>query len=122
MAILAQRYPVYQPAMRVIENITSSGEVTIVTTTFAHQYKTGAVVRINIQPKFGMQEINEKYAPIVVLSDTTFSIAIDSSQFSVFSTPSLYPYNRQSCTVTPVGEVNELLNSAVRNVLPYSAT
>lgn len=122
MTILAQQYPVYQPAMRVIQDIVSNAESTIVTTTFAHQYNTGAIVRINIPLGFGMQEINQQYAPITVLSTTTFSMPINSSDFSLFTVPTSYPNNRQSATVTPVGEINSLLNSSVKNVLPYSAT
>ena len=151
MSILAQQYPVYQPAMRIVANIVNlyvsnewqaidqswqsetntwnsfvseigSEFVTIVTTTFAHQYKNGAIVRINIPPGYGMQEINQMYAPIIVLSTTTFSMPIDSSRFSLFSVPISFPNNQQNSTVTPVGEISPLLNSSVMNVLPYSAT
>jgi len=122
MAILAQQYPIFQPAMRVVSTIASSGFLTIVTTTFAHQYRSGLIARINIAPGYGMQEINQQYGPITVLSDTTFSLAIDSSGYSAFAVPSSFPDNKQSCTVTPVGEVNASLNSSVRNVLPYRAT
>ncbi len=122
MTILAQQYPIYQPAMRVVSTIVSSDALTIVTTTFAHQYNTGAIVRLNIPLGFGMKEINQQYAPIIVLSSTTFSMPINSSEFSLFTVPTSYPNNRQSATVTPVGEINPLLNSSVQNVLPYSAT
>ena len=121
MAILAYRYPVYQPAMRIVSSITNSNPVVVVTT-FAHQYKPGAIVRINIPSGFGMQEINQKYAPITILSATSFSMPIDTTTFSVFVAATAYPDNRQSATVTPVGEVSPLLTSAVKNVLPYSAT
>lgn len=121
MAILAQQYPVYQPAMRIISTITK-GFPTGIITTFAHQYKTGAIIRVHIPPGYGMQQINQLYGVIAVVSDTSFAIGIDSSKFEEYFVPTGYPDNRQYAQVTPVGEFNEYLNSAVVNVLPYSAT
>lgn len=121
MAILAQQYPVFQRAMRIISNITNANPA-VVTTTFAHQYSTGMIVRINLPPGYGMQQINQKYASIQVLSDTTFSIDIDSSEFESYSAPSVFPENMQYAQVTPIGEINSLLIAATQNVLPYSAS
>lgn len=121
MAILAQAYPVFQPAMRIISSITNANPA-VVTTTFNHQYKTGSIVRLNVPEGFGMVQANQLYAPIVVTGNTTFTIDIDTTHFQPFKAPTRYPFNRQSATVTPVGELNTQLNAAVMNVLPYSAT
>ena len=120
-AINALPFPVYQPAMRIIAGITNSFPA-IVTTTFNHQYITGTIVRIDIPPGFGMQQINQQTSPINVLSDTTFSIAIDTINYDVFSVATDYPENRQLAQVVPIGEINEILTAAVQNVLPYGAT
>lgn len=118
MPILATRYPVYQPAMRIISSITNTNPA-VVTTTFNHQYETGLIVRINIMPGYGMSELNQQYGPIIVLSDTTFSIDINTTNMSAFSSPASFPQNYQYCTVVPIGAVNELYRLATVNVLPY---
>lgn len=120
MAILATQFPVYQPAMRIISNITNDFPA-VVTTTFDHQFFTGAIVRLNVPKGFGMVQANQLYGPIVVTGNTTFTIDIDTIFFQPFVIASIYPDSRQSATVTPIGEVSESLKSAVKNVLPYSA-
>lgn len=83
MAMLAYQYPVFQKAMRIITSITNASPA-IVTTSFAHQYITGMIVRLNIPNGYGMQQANQMYAPIVVLTTTTFSIAIDTIKMDPF--------------------------------------
>jgi len=107
-AINALPFPIYQPAMRIIAGITNAFPA-IVTTTFDHQYITGTIVRIDIPPGFGMQQINQQTSPIQVLSDTTFSIAIDTTNYGVFSSASDYPENSQLAQVVPIGEINEMV-------------
>lgn len=121
MAILAQQNPVFQPAMRIIASITKASPA-LVTTTFAHNYETGEILRINIPPGFGMQQANQLYAPIIVTGSTTFTIAIDTTKFDTFSAASTFPDNQQYAQVTPIGESNNQLTAAVQNVLPYGAT
>lgn len=121
MAILAQQYPVFQPAMRIISGVTNAFPA-VVTTTFAHQYGTGMIVRLNIPPGFGMVEANGLKGEIIVTGSTTFEIDIDTTFFDVFDAPSSYPFSYQYAQVVPVGQINELLRFATRNVLPYSAT
>lgn len=119
MAILSNPFPIFQPAMRVISSITNANPA-VVTTTIDHQYQTGMINRLNIPLGFGMTQANGLQGTIVVTGDTTFSIAIDTTPFDIFSAPATYPLSYQSATVTPIGEVNELLSAATRNVLPYS--
>lgn len=120
--------PVFQPAMRIISAITNANPA-LVTTSFAHNYKTGMIVRINIPPTpingysaGGMTQINQLYAPIVVRSPTTFNIDINTLNFDTFSVPSVSPgppaalYTCANCV--PIGEISATLAAATVNVLP----
>ena len=110
--------PIFQPAMRLIASITNSSPA-IVTTTFAHLYKTGTIVRLDIPPACGMQQANGQAAPILVLSATTFSMPINTTNYDVFAIPvSPNPHDDICAQVVPIGEVNETLLAAVQNVLP----
>lgn len=115
MPILAYQNPEFTPAMRIISNI-SNGNPCVVTTTFAHGYLSGAIVRLNLPLGFGMQELNQQYAEISVLSPTTFSMPINTLFLTTFTTPAGYPNNSQSATTVNVGENGFLLNSAVQQV------
>lgn len=119
MAILALQFPVFQPAMRVIASITNAFPL-VVTTTFAHQYKTGTIVRLDIPKADGMQQANLLYAPITVTGATTFTMPIDSTNFDAFSIPmGVSPHINTNALVVPIGEVSSMLTAAVQNVLPY---
>jgi hypothetical protein len=116
----AQRFPVYQPAMRVIAAITNSFPVTI-TTTFNHQYVSGLIVRIDVPPGLGIQQLNQQFGPITVTSNTTFTIPIDTTNYDVFILPTA-DNGYQDAQSVPIGEVNDMLSAATQNVLPYRAT
>ena len=118
--ILAYQYPVFQPVMRVVTAITNAFPA-LVTTSFAHNYVTGTVVRLIVPPGFGMTQANQLYAPIIVTSSTQFTIAIDTTQFTPFTTPDVYPQTSQYAQCIPFGENNDILTAAYQNVLPYSA-
>ncbi len=118
MPILATEYPVYQPAMRVISSITNAKKA-VITTTFNHQYTTGMIMRLNIPQGFGMPQANTKYGKIEVTSPTEFIIDLDTEFFDKFTPPTSFPENQQYAQVTPMGEVNEMLTAATKNVLPY---
>lgn len=120
--------PVYQPARRIIAAITNA-DPAVVTTTFAHNFYSGTVVRM-IVPKFcQMQQMNRLTGTITVIDDTTFSINIDSTNFDPYVTPDpLNPpfgYNpaqdMNAGQVTPIGTnlsgVNEL-EIRTKNILP----
>lgn len=119
MAILAFPKPTFQPAMRIIASITNAFPA-LVTTTFAHNYATGMICRLNIPLGFGMQEANGKYGEITVTGNTTFTIAIDTSTMDPYAVSAIFPYNYQSGQVTSIAENNNTILYAVRNVLPYS--
>jgi hypothetical protein len=110
--------PIFQPAMRLIASITNANPA-IVTTTFANQYETGLIVRLDLPPAVGMQQADGATGTITVIDDTSFSIDIDTTGFDVFSIPmSPGPFDNTCAQVVPIGEVNEQLNQATRNILP----
>lgn len=106
--------PVFQPAMRLISALTNANPA-LVTTTFAHNYKTGMIVRLYVPHGFGMTEANELYSDIVVQSPTTFTININTLPFSVFVVPSV---GNSFANVVPIGELASHLDAATVNVLP----
>lgn len=118
MPILAQEFPVFQPAMRIISNIFNTNPI-YVTTTFKHQYVSGIICRLNIPPGYGMEQANQLSAPITVIDDYSFTMPIDAEKFDVFSVPVAFPFNRQYAQVTVIGEINSMLTAPTRNVLPY---
>lgn len=112
----AVRFPAFQPAMRIVTAITKTNPA-VVTTSFAHQYNSGIIVRLDIPLANGMQQMVGTAAlpvtyPITVLSPTTFSVPVDSRQFEAF-------VNNECCCVVPTGELNSQLTDATRNILPY---
>lgn len=117
-ASYANPFPTFQRAMRIISAITNANPASV-TTTFAHQYGTGDIVRLDVPLGFGMPQINQQIGTITVTSSTIFTINIDSSGFDAFSIPSSPP---QQAQVVPVGEISANLAGATQNVLPYSAT
>jgi hypothetical protein len=115
-------FPVFQPAMRIISAITNSNPAQV-TTTFAHQYINGVIIRLDIPIADGMQQANQLFGPVVVTSPTTFSIAIDTTTFAPFAIPvDPLPQINTCAMAVPIGEINDSLLSATQNVLPYSAT
>lgn len=110
--------PVFKPAMRIIVAITN-GFPSQVTTSFAHGYLTGEIVRIVVPPADGMQQINGLVGTLTVNSDTTFLMDIDTTSFDIFAIPEdPLPQVNTCAMVIPIGEVNEMLRAAVQNVLP----
>lgn len=104
--------PQFYPAYRLISAITQANPATV-TTTFAHGYGTGLVVRLVIPPADGMQQANGLTGAITVTGETTFTIDIDTSLFDAFSVPDLAnPDIDTAALVVPVGEINALLTQA----------
>lgn len=125
MPSLAEQNPIYQPALRVITAITNANPCEV-TTSFAHDYTSGIIIRIvipgptmigNAPCDFGMNQINGIYSSITVTGDDTFIMnGIDTLYFDPFSVP----INAlQSAQCVPIGEVNSTLYSAMRNTLPF---
>lgn len=76
----------FTPQARVISNITNALPA-VVTTTESHGYLTLLVIRFFLPAPtyFGMQQLNGKFAQIIVLSPTTFSVPIDTRQMNAFT-------------------------------------
>ena len=117
----AQTNPVFQPSMRIIASITNSNPC-LVTTTFAHQYVTGTIVRFDIPYADGMQQLNQQIAPITVTGSTTFTVSIDTTLFTPFAVPVSANPPIQYAQVVPMAELSSTLLAAVQNVLPYPAS
>ena len=111
--------PVYQPAMRVISNITNAAIATV-TTTFAHQYIIGTIIRLDIPPTGGMVQANQAVGTILSIpSPTTFTTNIDTTTYDTFTTPTpVGIQGYQDSQVVPIGEINDILTAATVNVLP----
>jgi len=105
--------PVYKPAMRAIANITN-GFPALVTTETDHNYIDGLIVRLVIFPGYGMQQANQLVGTATTNDAVSFYVDIDTTYFDPYTTPSSTP---QTCQVVPVGEINSILDAAVRNVL-----
>lgn len=108
--------PLFQPAMRLIAAITNANPA-VVTTTFDHQYITGTIVRLDIPPACGMQQANQQFGPISVITPTTFSIAIDTTLYDAFVIPTFTPLVNTAAQCVPIAEVNSILTAAVHNQL-----
>lgn len=103
--------------MRIIAAITNSYPATV-TTTFAHQYKSGTIVRLDIPPADGMQQITGMTFPILVTGDTTFTVPINTTNFDLFAIPvAPSPHINTCAMVVPVGEISQTLIAATINVL-----
>lgn len=112
-------FPTFQQAMRNITAITNA-EIALVTTHIAHQYIDGMIVRIYVPNGFGMTQANQLTGTISIVNDTEFLIDIDTSQFDPFVIPAIFPGAFATpAQVVPIGEINEILTAATRNVLPY---
>jgi hypothetical protein len=116
-AVSAIVSPVFQPAMRIVTAITLSNPASV-TTSFPHNYNSGIILRIDIPPGYGMQQINQQVGTIAVTSATTFDININTTSYDALTTPTTYREMAQLPQCVPVGEINQLLTNAVRNVLP----
>jgi len=111
VACYAVEFPAFQPAMRIITAISRTNPA-VVTTSFNHQYTDGLIVRLDIPLANGMQQISGIPYPVTVTGGTTFSVPVDATSFDVY-------VDTECCCVVPVGEVNNQLTNATRNVLPY---
>lgn len=115
--------PIFAPAVRDLLSITSAYPA-VFTTTYdgtnpgAHGYKTGLIVRIDIPPHFGMQQLNQFQGTITVLSPSTFSMNVNTTGMNPFVIPAENPgFNFTPAQVTPIGEVAAQLDQSFVNQL-----
>lgn len=114
--------PTFQPTYRLISNVTN-GFPAVVTTSIPHNYLTGLVVRLYMPEGIGMDQANKLFGTITVINAVTFSIPIDTTNFTPFivyaSTQSSNPHMDICALAVPIGEDNSQLYQAVQNVLPF---
>ncbi len=109
--------PVYGPAMRLISAITNAYPARV-TTTFAHGYVDGTIVRFDLPPATGMQQLNQQTSPILVTGVTTFTIDVDTRLFEPFLMPSgLGPFINICAQCVPIGSENDTLKPSLVNKL-----
>lgn len=110
-AVIARRIPKEKPVRPFINFITKISQATqaVFTVSKIHDYSVGQLLHFTIPPSFGMQEMNEKTARVVSVTDYTFTVDLDSSSFSAFAFPAdvLIPSVRLYATVAPAGQRNE---------------
>jgi hypothetical protein len=132
------------PAVVTTGLITYPGGVTTITP-FVHSYASGMIIRLMVPYYFGMREADETFGEIVVISTTSFFIDIDTTMFDAFIIPSVIlvpdPFSippggtkslppiikcsngtyalEEFAQAVPFAEDNNMLTSAVQNVLPY---
>ena len=118
MSFYVNPCPMFQPAMRLVTDITNANPA-VVTTSTDHDYETGDIVRLYVTIWNGMRRADKLQGTITVTSDTEFTIDIDTTGFNAFVTPStpLPWYIDSTAQVAPVGEVSSKLTNATRNVL-----
>ena len=109
----AVQRPMFQPAMRVVTDITN-GFPCVVTTSFNNNFFTGDIVRIIIPLGWGMQQINNQFSPVTIISPTTFSMNIDTTNYDVFFDGN----TGQFAQCIPIAEVNSTIYGATYNTLP----
>lgn len=112
----ALQNPIYKPAVRDITAITNAFPLQV-TTSFAHSYLTGLIVRLRIPQGFGMTELNDVQGLITVNSTTTFTMDIDSTNLDTFVIPPNNPPYYTPAQVTPIGEDAAILSQSFVNVL-----
>jgi len=115
--ISAQVSPLFQPAMRQITAVTNAFPA-LVTTSFAHDYPDGTVVRLNIPPYFGMLQANSLTGTITNNGNPSqFLIDIDTRTFSPFVIPLDEWWYNINANVVAIGEDNSPLQAAEHNSL-----
>lgn len=110
--------PIYMPAVRDVTSVTNAFPA-VVTTSFPHSYLSGLIVRMVIPSDYGMTQLNELKSAIVVLTNTTFSIEIDTTNFDTFTIPTeatSQPLVNVAQSV-PIGELTSQLNQSFVNIL-----
>jgi hypothetical protein len=123
----ALRSPIFEPAITDIIAITNSFPAIVTTgkllanvlTPIANTYKSGLIARMVVPYNYGMYEINDIKSPITVLTDTTFSIPINTTNFNTFIVPTEATDQPlfNVAQVVPVGEIAANLDQSFVNIL-----
>jgi len=90
----------------------------VITTSFDHGYSSGTIIKIKIPFVCGMEGIDGYSGVITVTGTDTFTVDVDSTNFNAFAIPAApVPVWADTCAqVIPIGEVNDMITGATRNV------
>lgn len=104
--------PIWKSVRNSITAITNANPG-VVTTSTAHGYFSGLIVRFEFFADFGMQQLLGNIYPIIVLSPTTFSIDANTTTYDPFFISSTV----QVPQVVAVGEIASTLKNSEQNLL-----
>jgi len=107
--------PQIQPAMRLISAATKANPVSI-TTTFDHDFVDGTIVRFHIPKYYGMPQLDLQQGAITVTGTDTFTINLDTTNFTAFAVPVALWWHSRCALVIPIGELSDQLTAAARDV------
>jgi hypothetical protein len=95
-------YNQFYPSRRIISNITQAANG-VVTTLVDHSLTTGQLIRINVPAECGMTQLNGQMVTVTVLSVSTFSINVETTNYSAFTFPVAAIAPCQYAEMVPVG-------------------
>lgn len=123
---------IFQPGATLLATIAQAVQPAVTTTT-AHKYKSGLIVRFDIPQACGMQQLDGMTSRILVTGAMAFTaVDIDSSSFAPFNAhpfaDNMYPSVNICSQCVPVGETalpfptatDAILQSSTVNVLPFN--
>lgn len=96
-------YNQWSPSFRNISNI-SQATSAVVTTYVNHNHVVGSKVVFRIPSGLGMIELNGLSGVVTAISDTTFTVDIDTSGFTAFAIPEYTETPFEMAGVTPDGD------------------
>jgi len=102
----------FYPYASDISSITR-GNPTVIVTTEAHGLLSGNIARVNTVYNGTMPQINGLFGIVTVLSSTSVSLPIDSTNFDAFSTNA-----NQAAQLVPIAEINSTLQNAEQRIGP----
>lgn len=104
----------FYPLANIISAISNANPV-VITTLNPHGYQSGNVIRIVTTYNGTMPEINGQFGLATILSPTTFSLPINSTNYGAFSYFTQWVKVAQAI---PISEVNSTLQNAEVNIGP----
>ena len=96
-------YRLFYPSKRTIINITQAASA-VVTTSVAHGYTVGQMIRLNVPAVCGMTQMNLLLGQITAVTTYTFTVNINSSSFTAFTFPTYLVPPCSFANAVPVGE------------------
>lgn len=108
--------PIWYPRTRTIANITLAAAA-VVTVTVPHGYSVGMEIFFNIPSPCAMVEMNGLTGTITAVTSLTFTVDIDSTNFTTFAWPKDVVYPTNFAQSIPAGENTANAIAANGNIL-----